>query len=449
MSNTLLSAVTPLRPTVAQTVRLRSLMSAGEGLHSAVRLWLRAVGDGQCLPLRQALSAVAEGGSLPSVRDETFVHVPRSAHAELGESTSASLPRPWRDLLPDETFTTMLSIEARRLQRFDSPAPAGRVSPLWPLPRLPLDLAVRPLDAYHIVMDGSADPIVADLWALPDDLSVALLAQAGTHAREVESRRADLMACIQGGDLGMATELYRLAHLRPSAHEDRLAGHRPDRSRPHRVDHASLVRTTDIAGRERFQIEWTLRIPHGYLPKADIDDTLGIDLGYRRLATAASAEGRWTVERRVDVREGLPEPAAHLLAELLAHAQVRRMLLDLHRTDIEALVRRALRFRQVNLERLDWPGLIAHGDVPWCPEAMALLGAPSITDWISLLAPVSGTRVELVDPSNTSTTCHRCGGRGLRPRPYTEFVCPSCGPMDADLSGALAIRRGDVASWAN
>jgi putative transposase len=44
----------------------------------------------------------------------------------------------------------------------------------------------------------------------------------------------------------------------------------------------------------------------------------------------------------------------------------------------------------------------------------------------------------LVNPAGTSFTCHRCRARCARPRQDT-VICPACGPMDADVNGAINI----------
>ncbi len=53
-------------------------------------------------------------------------------------------------------------------------------------------------------------------------------------------------------------------------------------------------------------------------------------------------------------------------------------------------------------------------------------------------AEEAARRVVLVNPAGTSTTCHRCGVRCARP--WQDIViCPVCGPMDADINGAINI----------
>ncbi len=53
-------------------------------------------------------------------------------------------------------------------------------------------------------------------------------------------------------------------------------------------------------------------------------------------------------------------------------------------------------------------------------------------------AEETARRVVLVNPAGTSFTCHRCRARCARPRQDT-VICPACGPMDADVNGAINI----------
>jgi putative transposase len=53
-------------------------------------------------------------------------------------------------------------------------------------------------------------------------------------------------------------------------------------------------------------------------------------------------------------------------------------------------------------------------------------------------AEEAARRVMLVNPAGTSITCHHCGARCTRPRQDT-VICPACGPMDADVNGAINI----------
>jgi putative transposase len=53
-------------------------------------------------------------------------------------------------------------------------------------------------------------------------------------------------------------------------------------------------------------------------------------------------------------------------------------------------------------------------------------------------AEEAGRKIVLVDPRNTSITCHQCGARCTRPQQDT-VICPVHGAMDADVNGARNI----------
>lgn len=81
-------------------------------------------------------------------------------------------------------------------------------------------------------------------------------------------------------------------------------------------------------------------------------------------------------------------------------------------------------------------------DAGWAQFASILTGK----------AEEAGRRVILVNPAFTSLDCHACRNRCTRPRQDT-VICPRCGPMDADVNGALNIASraglgsGQAAAW--
>jgi len=70
-------------------------------------------------------------------------------------------------------------------------------------------------------------------------------------------------------------------------------------------------------------------------------------------------------------------------------------------------------------------------------------GWTQFTSIVAAKAESAGRRVVLVHPANTSSDCHACGARCLRPR-QELVVCPVHGELDADLNGArnIAARAG-------
>ena len=441
MPNTLISAITPLHPTTAQAVQLSALFETANAVHLAVRHWLRAVGSGSPLSSQEAFSRIAADRPLPAVDDRCPVDLPASLVALLGSVRSSDLPGPWRRSVPPTVLDTLLRIEGSRLARFGVRSVAGEAFPLRPLDRMALDAAACPLDAHHVTLGGVDQPIIADLWALPSDLTLSLRQQAHDHLRTLQQQWTDLHSWLRCGQPFSAPEALQLA-MQTGVSRDCPAAVTVDAAKPARARHVSLVPGTDVSGGPIWQLEWSIRIPQGYLPGASVDDTVGIDLGYRRLGMAASAAGTWFIERHINVHEGLPLACRDNPLELLAHARTRRLLLDVHRAEIEAFVLRALTYRRVHIEEINWSGFQTRGNAPWSAVAMDLIGTPRIAEWIRLFAPLTSSRVRLINPAATSTTCHRCGGPGSRPRPFTVFDCPVCGSFDADVNSAYVIRRG-------
>lgn len=393
MSDTLVSARTALHPTPEQAQMLEDLWSAANLLHLTLRRWLRYRGRGRTMHIREALWQVAEGHELPVVRDSETISIRFDALGELGALKMHELPPFWQRLLPTGTVQAIIDIEMRRLQRFDSHERAGHALRLTPLSRLPLDRSVEVYTAWQVLIRDQV--MVADLWALPDDIRAA---------------------------------------IRYS---------RVDRSLPHRADHISLLRSSSMFS--SWYLVWTVRIPQHYLQVASIDDTLGIDLGYRRLVTMADRSQFWTVDRQGDAHLHLQLSAVPETAEaLLADARHRELLLDYHRSDLETAVKSALKYKEVHIEHQDYSSLARRGAAPWSARAMRDLGAAYVPEWIEMLADATHTRVVHVDPGAGTRICAICGAKGRRPAPYTHVICPSCGPIDADVNAARLARFADT-----
>lgn len=441
MSDTLISAVTPLHPTTAQAVQLSTLFDDANAVHFAVRVWLRAVGTGSPLSLHETFTRIALNQPIPVVGDDCSLDLRPEHVALLGSVRSTDLPLRWRGTVPDTVLDTLLRIEVSRLSQFGGRSVARAAASLRPLTQVALDTTTQPLDRHHVMLEGIDHPLIADLWALPSDLTLALLYQAQEDHRTLEQRWTDLHSRLLCGQPFKAAEALQLGMqmgvCRGSSPVQRVGPSRPPQAR-----RVFLNKGTDVTGNPIWQLAWTIRVPQEYLPTANVNDTVGIDFGYRRLATAASGRGPWFVERRTDVREGLPDPCQDDPLQLLAHARARHLLLELHRVGIEAFVFQVLQYRRVHVEQINWSGFRIRGNAPWSAVAMDLVGTPRIAEWVQLFAPVTRSEVKLVDPARTSHTCHRCGGSGLRPRPYNDFHCPACGTFDADVNSAYVIRHG-------
>jgi putative transposase len=205
-------------------------------------------------------------------------------------------------------------------------------------------------------------------------------------------------------------------------------------------------------------------VPACPLPAAGRE--IGVDVGVARFATTSDGEvianPRFTRISEAELaaaQQALPRKqrgsanrrrAKAKIAEV--HYRIRNRRADFHHKTARALVNEcdviALEDLRIgNMTRsasgtLDEPGVNVAAksglnrsilDAGWGQFASTLAGK----------AEEAGRRIVLVDPRNTSKTCHQCGARCTRPRQDT-VICPVHGPMDADVNGArnIALRAG-------
>ncbi|AFD26700.1 hypothetical protein DGo_CA2773 [Deinococcus gobiensis I-0] len=433
----LIPSPTPLRPTTDQAAHLTRLITEARSLHIWLRRYLRLRGAGIPLGLPEALRRVDAGAALPDVDDFQKMQMPNDALAELRGLTFAERPARWQHV-PQSVALGIVAANTNRLKRHRSGESARYMFPLLRLDDVPLDAAVQPLDLHHVLLAGLPTPIVTDLWALPADLSTALMIEADDRARAVHARTAAVHERVRSGCPDALLELYPHAELL-ALQRDRTPTLTRDRERPHRADHVWLTEVTESSGEVVPALRWSIRVPDRHLPAASIDDTIGADVGLRNLVTLADRSQVWHVPRRAQVRS-LPSTDPRSAAALLVDAQARRMILEAARPELEAALVRTLSYRRANIEALSYQGMRDHGRVPWAPGAMHLSGAAVWGTWVELLAPVTGTQVRRVNPAGTSTTCPHCGLLCVRPAPYDIVECPTHGAMDADEAGARMIR---------
>lgn len=434
MSDHLISVPTILRPTTSQAQALANLKGQATELHLWLRRFLRLRGAGVHLSLVEALSLPA----LPSVADDRKLHIPDSALAELITLEAFDAFKGRWPALPTATIKAITCVNRGRLQQRKLQV-ARKLLPLLPLTTVLLDSAVPPLDDCRVLIAELAEPLICDLWALPSDLTTALLIEASMCTQESQKRVESAITALLSGRTDELQSLYRHAP-EVIARQSTSTALTWNAQRPHRASHASLTTVTEPGGENVPVITWSIRIPAHYLPPASIDDTIGADIGVRHLVTLADGQSTWHVPRRAHVRQ-LPAPDPNSEAELLIHVQARRAVLATARSDLEAALARALTYRRVNLEELSYQGMRDHGHAPWAPEAMTLSGAALWPNWVELLAPLTGTQVRRVDPAGTSITCPKCAQPYKRPAPYDRIVCPVHGSIDADVVGAQMIRR--------
>jgi putative transposase len=200
-------------------------------------------------------------------------------------------------------------------------------------------------------------------------------------------------------------------------------------------------------------------------PLPDAGREVGVDLGVARFLTTSDgyvvASPRFLAEsagviadlqrRKEQAQRGSGNRKRLRRALAKEWRKVRNRRRDFHHKTARALVDTR---DVIALEKLNTAGMTRRaspkpdGEGGWLPNGAAAKSGlnKSILDagWaqfasiLAAKAEEAGRRIVLVDPRNTSITCHQCGERCLRPW-QALVICPVHGGMDADVNGALNI----------
>lgn len=307
--------------------------------------------------------------------------------------------------------------------------------------RAALDDRVIAVTDTLIHVGGVPHLVVADLWRLPLGLTAGLLASGHSTLRSVQSRLDQVQQADRLGHPPALLDLHSLAarfglllDFAPTA-----SGVRQDR--PHRAGHATLRRYRLPGGSPAWTIDWSIRVPAGWLPPASRHDVIGVDVGVHNLLSWADAASEGHLPSG-PLPTGIWTPPLQPGDEgqrLLSAAVVRRAQFQRRAEGLSAVLRHLLSYRTVAIERTNWRGLARRGAAAEL-EAMSLTGVTEVLGWLERLAPVTGTRVISVPPGDTSHRCGACGQPGSRVG--KSFVCSASGwEADADANAARYIRR--------
>ena len=202
---------------------------------------------------------------------------------------------------------------------------------------------------------------------------------------------------------------------------------------------ATLVKRRDGTFFLHVQIKRTAPVP--YTPT----DTLGVDLGRRRVAVDSDATVHEAAEvnalrshypkvRRSLQRKGTKE--AKRLLKRLSGRERRHMRAINHRISKQLVETAQTTGRQIALE--DLTGIRqrtrVHKPQRYCHHSWSFY---QLRQFVAYKAQVAGVPLVLVDPAYTSKTCHLCGHCGHRSG--LKFLCTTCGVFDADVNGAKNI----------
>ena len=188
---------------------------------------------------------------------------------------------------------------------------------------------------------------------------------------------------------------------------------------------------------------------------------VGLDVGVARFATTSDGEvianPRFTRESAAELavaqqalaRKKRGSSNRHEAKAKVAevHRRIRNRRADFHHKTARALVNEcdviALEDLRIgNMTRsasgtLDQPGTNVAAK-SGLNRSILDAGWGQFAGILAAKAEEAGRRIVLVDPRNTSITCHQCGARCVRPW-QALVICPVHGGMDADVNGARNI----------
>lgn len=425
----LLQVATTLHPTPTQTATLAELRDRVGALHLALTAW---TASGEQQELRALILQAAATDAL--VPTPAAMLCPSTLSVDdLSTLLRNSMPAQWR--LPTPLIRGVASQHLRHVQRwrerstghaqlFKPPAPATL--------HLPLDQSATPVGPMHVHIEGLPELVVADLWHLPVRLTAALTASGEATAHRLQ---AQAEMARRAAHLGYTPALQELRHL-AERHGPLLLHPAPatvlGRDQPQRATHAALRETRLSTGETGWVMQWSLRVPQGWLPAAARREVAGVDVGIQHVLTWVDGVAGGAV------RGDLAPMTSGEDAPGLAGAMVRYARFERTRAALDNALLHLLSYRDVAIEGTRWGPLFQHD--PAGVAQMQLSGAAQLADWLEVLGSVTGTRVTRVPPEGGSHHCGQCGGAGEMHERL--FRCLTCQHMaDRDRNAAAYYRR--------
>ena len=414
----LVSLSTALHPSPAQAAAFAHLAAIAQACQSHMLAWYRHGG------LADPASPLSDPSPLSRVT------VPGISVDELADVCSAFFPG-----VSPALMRGVASQVHRATRRYHGrTVPAETLQTGFQHVHVPLDAGIQATGPDRVWIDGLDTAVVADLWQLPLGLTGALVSAGQAFRHGTERELGTMLRAASDGyrpalsDLDVTLRRYG-ALL--GADGPRLPG---GPAVPARADHATLRRVTQPDGTPGWTVTWSVRIPHGWLPAATVADAVGVDVGLRRVMSAANGRERWMVEGH---------PAIDLnvaFVSLSTSALVRRSVFEQQAAELDEVLKVVLAHEVVGVERTNWTRMSGRVDGRERVTRMMMTGATAVLDWVRALSPVTGSRVVEVSPTGSSGTCSECGQSGTVTS--WQFTCGACGHSeDADVNAARVMRR--------
>lgn len=409
---------TALHPTPAQAASLAHLEAVAQACQSHMLAWYRHGG----------LTDPASPLSAPSPRSR--VTVPEISIDDLAGVCSAFFP----GVSPSLVRGVASQVHRATRRYHGRTVPAETLQTGFQHVHVPLDAGIQATGPDRVWIDGLDTAVVADLWQLPLGLTGALVSAGQAFQHGTERAIGTMLRAASDGyrpalsDLDVTLRRYG-ALL--GADGPRVPG---GPTVPARADHATLRRVTRPDGTPGWTVTWSMRIPHGWLPVAKVSDAVGVDVGLRRVLTAASGGGRWMVEGHPAIDLNLA------FVSVSTSALVRRSVFEQQAAELDEVLKVLLSHAVIGVERTNWIRMSSSLDGRERVARMMMTGATAVLDWVRALSPVTGSRVVEVSPTGSSGTCSECDQSGT----VTEwqFTCGTCTHSDdADVNAARYMRR--------
>ncbi|MDP9766278.1 zinc ribbon domain-containing protein [Deinococcus enclensis] len=415
---TLVRISTALHPTPAQAASFAHLEAIAQACQSHMLAWYRQGG------LADPSSPLSD----PSPRSR--VTVPAISIDDLAGICGTFFPG-----VSPSLVRGVASQVHRATQRYHGrTVPAETLQTGFQHVHVPLDAGIQAAGPDRVWIDGLDTTVVADLWQLPLGLTGALVNAGQAFRHGTERELGTMVRAASDGyrpalsDLDVTLRRYG-ALLGPQGQA--WSG---GPAVPARADHATLRRVTRPDRTPGWTVTWSVRIPHGWLPAVHVDDAVGVDVGLRRVLTAASGQDRWMVEGHPAIDLALA------FVSVSTSALVRRSVFEKQAAELDEVLKKVLAHTVVGVERTNWTRMSGTVKGRQRVARMMMTGATSVLDWVQALSPVTGSPVVEVSPTGSSCTCSGCDQSGTVTA--WQFTCGTCGHSDdADANAALVMRR--------
>jgi hypothetical protein len=392
-----------------------------------------------------SLRAAADG-SIRSARPGQFVAVPLISAEQLqADLRLVASDLGWTAVLPVNTLELLVRgvlKELRGLPRH-RPVPFGALPGAWPsdVPAIiPARGGIHPLNQLQVAIGLLGDHAVqfCDFFALPERFEAAMMLAAEQYCSAERGRVARSIDRLRGGETAALIDIMRIGgRLQPPDLASRTSERQLPGDLPVLTDRFRLHQVPDLNGQLIWHLSLRLRVDPLQFRQAWIDDTVGIDVGADELVTFASLvrSGRVVVPAVQGTLPVIPVPhsseAPRVYNRGTALATGRLALMMCVRAEYERALEAILEHQHVAVEKTNWSGFSRHKDGFFFPSFAQAVHLPAFLHWMAQLAPLHGSQISPVDPTDSSSICSVCTRPGERPQRGEPFRCqyPDCGAV--------------------